>query len=262
MRTVTVAGLVSILVASSAFGQARPDNRAGTTTGSRTPNTLKNLNARIEQVSFEDAPLDQVMDWLGTITPMNVNVKWQVLEDAGVNRDKPITMNVSNLRLSQVLWLLMQEASGPDLKLAYRASGDLLIISTADDLGKEMVVRVYDVSDLLVRVTNFRNAPQLDITQASQGGGQGGGSSQNIFGGNSGGGSMQDEDSQRGSAQGQEEDQDIQKLIDLIVQTVEPDSWAINGGLGTIQSFQGKLLVVRNNILVHQALGGYVEEGE
>jgi hypothetical protein len=87
-------------------------------------------------------------------------------------------------------------------------------------------------------------------------GGQGG--NQNVFGGSQGGG-QQDDDDDRG--RDQDDNADIEELIALIVQTVEPDSWADNGGLGTIQPFRN-LLVVRNNILVHQALGGYVEESE
>jgi len=200
------------------------------------------------------------MDYIGGLSPMQVVVRWQVLEDAGIERDKPVTMNVQDLRLSQVLWMVLKEAGGTDLPLAYRASGRILTISTAEDLGKEMVVRVYDVSDLLVRAQRFRGAPHLDLAQAGQGGGGSGGGSQNIFGGG-GGSQTDDQETGQGGRGGAEDNEDIQELIDLIVQTVEPDSWQDNGGTGTIQSFRN-LLVVRNNILVHQALGGYVEESD
>jgi hypothetical protein len=243
------------LATSTVVGQAPSGDDSGAPARSRVPSTLKYLNERLDMVTFEEAPLDQVMDWLSTLTPMNVVVRWQVLEDAGIDRDKPITMDVRNMRLSQVLYLLLKEAGGPDLNLAYRASGELLIISTEEDLGQEMVVRVYDVSDLLVRAPRFRSAPQLDLAQ--QQGGQGGSGSQNIFGGSQGGGSTDDDD--EGTRGGRDEDSDIEELIDLIIQTVEPDSWVDNGGVGTVSAFRN-LLVVRNNILVHQALGGYVEE--
>lgn len=255
MKALVTIGLVLSLAVSTAIGQVRSGDESGAAVRSRTPSTLRYLNERIDEVAFEEAPLDQVIDWMGTLTEMQIVVRWQTLEDAGIERDKPITMNLKGLRLSQLLWMIMKEAGGPDLNLAYRAAGKVLTISTQEDLGKEMVVRVYDVSDLLVRAPRFTNAPQLDLAQAGQGGGQGGGggAGQNIFGGQ--GQSTQDED-ERGD---EEDDAGIQELIDLIVQTVEPDSWTDNGGLGTIQAFR-RLLVVRNNILVHQALGGYVEE--
>lgn len=48
------------------------------------------------------------------------------------------------------------------------------------------------------------------------------------------------------------------QLIDLIQNTIAPESWAVNGGLGTI-SFYGNplyVLVVRNTSEVHQQIGG------
>ena len=256
MRMFISTGLVVILAIATAVAQNPPSDQTNPAAQARIPSTLKYLNERIPEVAFEEAPLDQVMDWMGSLTPMQVVVRWQTLEDAGIERDKPITMNVRGLRLSQVLWMIMKEAGGSDLNLAYRASGRLLTISTEEDLGKEMVVRVYDVSDLLVRAQRFTSAPQLDLQQAGQQSGSGGGG-QNIFGGNSGG-SQQDDDNRQGGRNG-EDNADINELIDLIVQTVEPDSWTANGGPGTIQAFRN-LLVVRNNILVHQSLGGYVRE--
>lgn len=213
--------------------------------------TLDLLNERIPEVSFQDAPFDQVMDWVASFTSANVVVRWQALELLGIERDKPITIRVRNLRLSQVLWMIMNEAGGTDVKLAYRASGDVLVLSTAEDLGQEMLVKVYDVSDLLVRVPRFTNAPRIDLSQQVSVGGAGG---QSIFGGQ-GGGQDEDDDERGDDAL----DEEAQRMIDLIVQTVEPNTWLQNGGLGTIQSF-GRQLVVRNNILVHQMLGGPVEQ--
>jgi len=257
MRRVVTTALVLAASAVIAAAQTEPVRDAGAVRA-RVPTTLKYLNERIDEVSFDSAPLDQVINWLEDFTPMNVVVRWDILEENGVDKDKPISMQVRNLRFSQVLWLLMQEAGGSDVKLAYRASGELLIISTADDLGKEMVVRVYDVSDLLVRAEKFYGAPHMDLQNSQNLGSQGGGTG-NIFGGTGSGGSRDDDE--RGGRGREEEDTGIQELIDLIVTTVEPNSWALNGGLGTIQAFRN-LLVVRNNILVHQALGGYVEEAD
>lgn len=252
MRALLAAGLMFILASSTVVAQTPADDGRSGRARVRAPATLRYLNERVPEVDFEEASLDQVMEWLGTLTPMQVVPRWQTLEDAGIERDKPISMNVRDLRLSQVLWLLMKEAGGTDVVLAYRASGELLTISTADDLGQERVTRVYDVADLLVRVPTIQNRMSIDLTQLSQQSG-GSGSSQSIFGQGSGGNDERD-------ARGRDGDnEDIEELINLIIQTVEPDSWDENGGRGTIHSYN-KLLVVYNNILVHQKLGGYVEE--
>jgi hypothetical protein len=48
------------------------------------------------------------------------------------------------------------------------------------------------------------------------------------------------------------------RLIDLIRNTIEPDSWDVNGGLGRIAYYGDPfyVLVVRNTAEVHHQLGG------
>ena len=262
MGTVMTYAVVCLVVASAAMAQV--GTQSETPPPGRTASTLELLNQRLPEVMFEELPLEQVMEFIADFTQMNVVVRWQILEDAGIERDKAITIKVRNVRLRQVLWLIMNEAGGTDLRLAYRASGNMLVLSTEEDLGQEMLVKVYDVSDLLVRPPRFANALQLDATQAlqqaAQGGqggqgGGGGGGGQGLFGGQGGGQQSQRDDERDGAGAG------MQELLQLIVDTVEPDSWVQNGGLGTIQPF-GNVLVVRNSILVHQRLSGYVEGGD
>lgn len=260
-----LAGAIALAVSVSAFGQVTGSGATpgGVRPGTKSIGTLALLNKRIPEVSFEDLPLDQVIDWLQGYTGVNVVPHWQTLIDAGVPRDKPITIKVKNLRLSQVLWMIMNEAGGADIKLAYRASGNLLILSTAEDLGQELLVRVYEVADLLVVVQNFRSAPQIDIQQTRQQGGGGGGGGQSVFGGaGGGGGGGEDEDNQNTQRdQPGAVNPEMQRLIELIQQTIHPDSWATNGGTGTIQAWRTQL-VVRNNIRVHQELGGAVTDSD
>ncbi len=220
-------------------------------------NTFDILNQRIPEVEFVNQPLDSVIEWLGELTQLNIVVRWQTLADAGIERDTPISIKVRNLRLSQVLWLIMNEVGRGDIELAYRASGSLLVFSTADDLGKELVTKVYDVSDLLITIPRAQR-PMFDVTQGMGQTGSGGGGGSGLFGqGSQNQQQQEDPNAQSGAATAA-----MQRLIDLITDTVEPDSWASKGGgNGTIHAF-GRLLVVRNTILVHQRLGGYLSEDE
>ena len=58
---------------------------------------------------------------------------------------------------------------------------------------------------------------------------------------------------------GQEEsvEDNLEKLADLIKNTIEPESWDDNGGRGTIRIFR-RSLVIRNSIEVHEKIGGPV----
>lgn len=217
-----------VVISVSAFGQ-------------ELPNASQRLNQRIPEVVFDNARLDEVFDWLSDYADWNVIVRWRVLEEAGILRDKPVSLKLKNLSLSQVLWLLLNDAAG-ETKLAYKASGSVLIISTDEDLSKELIVKVYDVGDLLLR-TPKASAPQMDF---AQGLGQNGGG--NLWQGN-----------QSNAAEVEDPAVRIEELIELITSTISPDSWSVNGGKGQIRAFHS-LLVVSNSIKVHQELGGYIKE--
>ncbi len=245
---------VVALLTSAAWGQNTAERRP--VPPPAVPQTLRILNQRLPEVSFRDTPFEQVVEFLADLTKINFVVRWQTLEDAGVKRDAPVSLQVRNLRLSQILWLLMNDVAGSELKLAYRMSGNLLVLSTEDDLDKEMVTKVYDVADLLVRPLTADRNTGFDPTQAMNQGGTQGGGSNSLFGQSS----QQNYGNTQGN-QGELSNVEMQSLVDLIQDTIEPDTWNRNGGQGSVHAYR-HLLVIRNTLLVHQRLGGYVTEGE
>jgi hypothetical protein len=256
------AALVAVMLAAVSVAWAQSKAPANAPKRAKVPDTLHLLNERIPEVRFQEATLESVIDWLGDFTKLNISVRWSTLKEVGIGKDTPISVQVRNLRLSQVLWLIMNEATHGETKLAYRASGNLLVLSTAEDLNKEMITKIYDVSDLLFKLSQAQPGTFFNITQGMQGGqsAQGGGSS----GGGMFGQGQQNRGQQQGQGQGQGQGQDqtqIRLLMDVITQTVEPDSWRDNGGLGSILPYEHSL-IVRNTILVHQLLGGYLTEEE
>ena len=56
-----------------------------------------------------------------------------------------------------------------------------------------------------------------------------------------------------------DEGPEMQKILRIIKTTISPDSWEDNGGKGTINPFNG-VIVVYNTPLVHQQIAGFVEE--
>jgi hypothetical protein len=247
-------GIVSLL-AGAAPAQSRDVLRQGGTLSRTEPvaaQSSKRANVfekRLPEVSLEDSPFESVMEWLGEVTGMNISVRWQALRDAGVERDRPISIRAKNLRVSQVLWIIMNQAGGPDIRLAYRTSGNLLTLSTEQDLNQEMILKVYDVSDLLARIPRFTNPPTLNLQQALHG--VASGTAVDTF------------DDPADEPAGPDDEAGVSRelawLIQQITHTVEPDSWASAGGRGTIGAFN-RMLIVRNTILVHQQLGGAVLE--
>lgn len=258
-----------------ASGNRPPEQSSRSTAGSSESGaplaTLRLLNARIGDFQFEEAPLEDVFAWLGEVAGVNLVVRWGRLEDLGIERDHPISVNARNLRFSQVLWLVMNEAAADDSQLAYRADPDLILISTAEDIGRPMVVKVYHVRDLIaprLQAPEFIStrerqvvvgntvtvaAGAVAVTPITQGFGSG-----VFFGGEGTLNQPRPEDEEN---EGDSQEEYLEKLVDIITTAIEPDSWAVNGGLGTISAFRGTL-VIRNSPLVHQKIGGYLRSGE
>lgn len=208
------------------------------------------LDRTINDAAFTDAPLERVMDWIAETSGVTVEVRWAVLEAQGIGRDLPISIRIRNVRLSQVLSLVLTQAGG-DVSLEYHAGDNLIVVSTRDNLSRDMIVRVYDVSDLLARAPRFANAARLNLSQALGQGNQGGGVSVEEFGA-----SPRDEPlaDQGGTPE-------MRQLIYVIINTIEPDSWRANTATasGSIIPLRNTL-VVRSSLRVHQQLGGFLSE--
>lgn len=198
------------------------------------------LSRTVAEVRFDAAPLEDVLEWFADASGQNVVVQWQLLADVGVERDQPVSLRLRNVQLGTVLWLVLNQVAGPDIQLAYQADREVLLISTAQALSQHMIVRVYDVTDLLSRAPHFRNAYRLDLSTVGTDSGSAG-----LEGGDEG------DDQPTTSAAADT----MGALVNVIQEAIEPDSWRANGGNGTVVPF-GTQLVVRNTTAVHQQLGG------
>jgi uncharacterized membrane protein YgcG len=216
-------------------------------------NLRRLLRAKVDQVEWDDTPLSDVIDWVRERGEMNVVVRWNVLEPAGVTPDSPVSLRLKDASLASVLSEALAGLSSTE-EIRYLGVGNTLTISTREDLNRKMYVKAYPVNDLLFRIPEFTDAPAVNIQQTGGGGGGAGGgsASQNPFQGGAGGG---------GGGGGGDEDTRTKKdriadLIELIVSTVEPEAWRENGGQATIQAFGDSTIVVRASLEVHEKLGG------
>jgi hypothetical protein len=105
---------------------------------------------KIPEVRMESIPAGDVIDFLRDVTSMNIEVGWKALEDAGIDRNTPITMRVHDVRLEQVLrQFCRQLGGGQGGTIGFTTDGGGVVISTIDDLTKSARTRAYDVRDLL-----------------------------------------------------------------------------------------------------------------
>jgi hypothetical protein len=251
-----IVGVVVALAGGATFAQAPRASSIETIAAA--------LNQRVDLVEWDGAAFQEVLSWLRERGVVNVIVRWRAVEAVGVDRDSPVTLSLRDATVRGILTeVLAQLGSGePDSDpLQFHALGNTLTISTRSEFNRQLYVRVYDVADLIRRVTDFTDGPTVELNQ-TQGGQSGQG--QSIF---SGSGSGNDPGgNEPGGAQGRTaDDPEMLRLINVIKTSIEPDTWEIpsdpawggahGGGKGTIVPFN-RLLVVRNTIEVHEKLAG------
>jgi len=237
---------VSVSFAEPPKPKPKPKPRPAARTATSKPATEKPVKNRavqamkiiVENAEFEEMPLEEFIEWLERLTQANVVVRWKVLESAGITKDRPLTLKQKNIPLGKLLpqafAALTTDLEG--VELAAKAQGNVLLITTRADLNSKLVTRSYDIESLRIVVPDF-HGNRANIDSVGRGGRQQGGAVQ------SGGGAVRDPNT----------DAETQRLIDVITGTIDPPSWKVNGGKGTITVFKSNL-IIRNSEEAHDAI--------
>jgi hypothetical protein len=207
---------------------------------------VKAMNMVVEDAEFKDMTFEDFVEWLGRTSKANVVVRWKVLEKEGIERDHPVTLKEKNIKMGKLLAKVFDQVTADlrSVELAAKADGNTLMISTKQELNMQLVTKVYDVQDLLLNIPDFTGSEMGEVgTLTADHYKKGGGAvSKKGSGGNNEGAGGEDPSEQ---------------LIRTITTHIQPLSWKVNGGKGTIKIYKGQL-VIRNNMEVHQQLGGYL----
>lgn len=216
------------------------------------------LKLRVDEVTFDDVTFQSVLDWVHDQArergmEINIVAVWRALEPVGVDPDASVTLSMTSTTVGDVLAEALKVLN-ENGEVKYQARSNILRISSKVDFEKELVLRVYDVSDIIVRIPQ-NTGPEIDIQQAQQssGGGGGGGQSQPIFTDSGQGG---DEDASGDQATREQLDR-LREIKEIIEVTIEPSHWQDTaGGPGTIRPFN-RSLIITASIEVQEQIGGW-----
>lgn len=208
-------------------------------------------NKRIP-ATFSANALEDVIQFIATVTNLNVDVNWDSLATIGVNRDSEVSLNLRMMPVRVVLNRILEKVSPDDFSRAGWAVEDgVLVIASEDALRKNTFIRIYDVRDLTFQVPNFTNVPELNLDTLLQQGGGGRG------GGGGGGGIFQSEDDR---GEGITEEELLEKIQEIIRTNVDFDGWRENGGdTGFIQELNGNLIIT-NTARNHRSIVGLLSQ--
>lgn len=261
MKLAILLPLFVLWLAEPSFGQERRKPVASTTHRMRPPIQAM-LRTPIARVGWDEVPFGEVLEWVRSKSdknnPFNVVVRWRALEMAGVDRETTVTLELEQVTVAQVLNEVLGQISGAD-PLLYVSKGNVLRFTTKSNLRRGLYTRTYDVAEILMQSRGMRVRPQffsgrqLDFGAATATPAAGiGGSSQTL---NIGVFLFGDPSEDNDEGDDATDDELAERIIEAIVKTVAPESWRVNGGLGTLSFIDG-VLIVRNSADVHQMIGG------
>lgn len=127
----------------------RPVSSAGERVGSaRDSQANAKIIAALEQTAsfkFEATPLKDVAEFLGTKHQIPIVLDRKALDVIGFGDDTPITKSLDGITLRSALRLMLK-----DLDLTYSVRGEVLLITTPEDVEANLPTYIYDVADLVL----------------------------------------------------------------------------------------------------------------
>lgn len=225
-------------------------------------------------LEYDQTPARDVFNHLKTVLGINIIARYN--DDkagVGIDPETPITLNVENAAALSVLEMVLTQCEDYE-SCTWQLREGFVEVGTKGRLSAPAAqeVRYYPIRDLLFEPPRFNNAPSLDLetalNQGNSGGGGGGGGGGGFGGGGSGGGGGGGGSGGGGGGGAifndpEKEDPRIpeaeraQQIVDIIMELIEPEAWADNGGdAASIRYYQGTL-IIRAPDYIHRQIGGY-----
>ena len=159
LRALVLLGL--LLPAPARAEETPPADLASAEAASKADSSKQAIQARLQNLKidldFTDSPLADVIDFIRDFAQINIVVDPRVYE-AATDPDIKVSVKVHDLPLRLALKLLLESRR---LAMTYR-DGVLMILPPAE-AAKEVVMKIYDVRDLLAKIENFE-PPKLDLS--------------------------------------------------------------------------------------------------
>lgn len=222
---------VSLVGCSQAADSVIPAEFGGSADASEATRIWTKLQETIVDAAFKDSTLEEVVESLDTRYELNLLVEWPALEAAAIERDARIDIRLEQVPLAVLVDAVLDQAGAGEVDLGYEVIRGVLTVATGEHLSRYTHLRIYHVGDLLARgyaMHRYGKLPErryvFDWTPPA----------------------FYKADIARFEGP--------DALLMLIVNTVAPGLWQINGGnVGIIWTY-GEVLVVSQTRSVHREI--------
>ena len=104
---------------------------------------------RIVDIHFKDERLDKVFAALHKESGLSIHANWAALEAVGIERDAEVSLDLKGVTVADGLRFILDQIAAGETELWYETGDDVVRVSTADDLSRRTIVRIYDISDFV-----------------------------------------------------------------------------------------------------------------
>ena len=212
------------------------------------PPKRNNRAKLLSSVEFTDMPLRDVLKFFETAVDSNFHVNWKALEQAGIGKETPISLNLRRISVGRALDLTLSQVNASQDKLErvyWIIDRGVVMVSTGADFNRTMVTRVIDAGTSLMVVPDSEG-PRISLREASKAAG----------GANGGGGNdikLFEDDEQRGSGETKSYDKQKKKQQDAVLESIKTmigkDMWEPDG--------KGSIRIIGNKLVITQSLLGF-----
>jgi Flp pilus assembly secretin CpaC/tetratricopeptide (TPR) repeat protein len=238
--------------------------RVGAAGYSESPANQRVQNALQNNVSvnFSRNTINQVVNYMKTVTDVEIYADWKALETIGIRADDELSLDLGRVTAEIALRRVLEQLGDNLDRPQFGIEDGMVVITTEDALRRRMVTLVYDIRDLLLEVPYFDNAPDFNLGTAITGGpGANGGTfgsvetesdRSEVFGGGS---------SERDDAERRSRDQLVEEIVGIIQDVVDPEKgwYDTSGEGGKIQELNGNLIIT-NTPRNHRAIEGLLNQ--
>ena len=200
------------------------------------------LNRTLEsvqpEVRFNEQPFEEVVTLLNESNDLNIAVDWDDLNSSGVLRDKPVSLNLKDVKLRTVLSEVLNQVGG-NVPLKFSIGEGLVRIATKDKLDRDKYILVYDIRDLIFEIPDYTDDPQFGTAGgASNIGPDGALRSADMFQ------QWRKPDPESSPKLFDGNQHIVEDIKEIIRNTIEPDSWRESGsGDASLHELHGQLIV-------------------
>jgi hypothetical protein len=232
---------------------------------------LNRLAGTVVDADYQAQDFSAVVEDLRQRHGLNIHVTWNALDRLRIRRDDRVTVTLRQVPLATVLAMICRELGGSG-QVSFGVQAGVVVIGPGEELRRALVTRTYDVTDLIesgYATRRFASTPVLELRltgrefiggerlEARPAGGGGFGGGRGGGGGTAGGGSIFDEPGEDPSRPSRMER--MQDLIDLLIRTVDPEDWDVNGGdVASISAYEGTVFI-RHSVEGHHRIGAFFD---